>query len=103
MENHYPSIDVLQSVSRVMPHVIDERHKSYAGKFIDALSTYKKFEDMINLGAYKQGANFKVDHAISIVEKLKNYMKQDMNERIDYPDSMQGLYAIFDSLEKINA
>ena len=44
-----------------------------------------------------------MDHAISIVEKLKNYMKQDMNERIDYPDSMQGLYAIFDSLEKINA
>ncbi len=103
MENHYPSIDVLQSVSRVMPHVIDERHRQYAGKFVDALSTYKKFEDMINLGAYKQGANFKVDQAISIVEKLKNYMKQDMNELIDYPDSIQGLYSIFDAPVKSDA
>ncbi len=103
MENHYPSIDVLQSVSRVMPHVIDERHKSYAGRFIEVLSTYKKFEDMINLGAYKQGSNYKVDYSIKIIDRLKNYLKQDMNDLIDYTDSIQGLYSIFDEMEKDNA
>ncbi len=103
MENHYPSIDILQSVSRVMPHVIDDRHKEYAGKFVEALSIYKKYEDMINLGAYKQGSNFKVDYSIKLIERLKHYLKQDMNDLIDFTDSLQGLYAIFDQMEKVNA
>lgn len=98
-ENHYPSIDILQSVSRVMPNIIDERHKEYSNRFLDVFSTYKKFEDMINLGAYKQGSNFKVDYSIKIIERLKNYLRQDVNERIDYADSIQGLYLIFDDLE----
>lgn len=103
MENHYPSIDILQSISRVMPHVIDKRHREYAGKFIEALSTYRKFEDMINLGAYKQGSNFKVDYSIKIIERLRSYLRQDMNDLVDYSDSMQGLYSIFDEMEKVNA
>lgn len=103
MENHYPSIDVLQSISRVMPNVIDQRHREYAGKFIDALSTYKKFEDMINLGAYKPGSNFKVDYAIKLIERLKAYLKQDMRELIDFTDSVQGMFGIFDEMENENA
>ena len=96
MENQYPSIDILQSISRVMPNIIEEKHKEYASKFVDTLSTYKKFEDMINLGAYKQGSNFKVDFAIKLIERIKSYLKQDMHNLIDYADSLQGLYCIFD-------
>ncbi len=96
MENHYPSIDVLQSVSRVMPHVVDRRHRDFAAKFIDVLSTYRKFEDMINLGAYKKGSNFKVDYAISIIDTLRQYLRQDMDTLMDYTDSIQSLYSIFD-------
>lgn len=103
MENHYPSIDVLQSISRVMPHVIDERHKAYAGRFMEVFSTYKKFEDMINLGAYKHGSNFKVDYSIRLIDKLKNYLRQDMNAHVDFADSIQSLYFIFDEMEKGNA
>ncbi len=103
MENHYPSVDILQSVSRVMPHIIDDRHKEYAARFIEVFSTYKKFEDMINLGAYKQGSNFRVDYSIKIIDKLKNYLRQDMNKLIDYADSVQGLYFLFDETEKENA
>jgi flagellum-specific ATP synthase len=102
MENHYPSIDILQSVSRVMPHIIDDRHKEYAGKFIEMLSIYKKFEDMINLGAYKHGTNPRVDTAIQIIDRLKSYLKQDMNEHIDYPNALQGMYCIFDEMEMSN-
>ncbi len=103
MENHFPSIDILQSVSRVMPHVIGERQKECAGRFVEVLATYKKFEDMINLGAYKKGSNVKVDHAIGIIERLKKYLKQDMNELIDYADAVQGLYLMFDETGKVNA
>ncbi|RJQ22417.1 MAG: FliI/YscN family ATPase [Nitrospiraceae bacterium] len=103
MDNHYPSIDVLQSISRVMPHVIDDRHREYAGRFIEAMSTYKRFEDMINLGAYKHGSNFKVDYSIKLIERLKNYLKQDMSEFIDFADSLQGLYFIFDGMESEHA
>jgi len=103
MENHYPSIDILQSISRVMSHVIDERHREYAGRFIEILSTYKKFEDMINLGAYKPGSNYKVDYSISLIDKLRNYLRQNMNEHIDFADSVQGLYFIFDEMGKVNA
>lgn len=103
MENHYPSIDILQSTSRVMPHVIDEKHKSQAGKFVEVLSTYKRFEDMINLGAYKQGSNLKVDYAIRLIDQLKRYLRQDMNELVDYADSVQGLSLMFDDMEKEDA
>lgn len=99
MENHYPSIDILQSISRVMPHIVAERHKDCADKFIDAFSTYKKFEDMINLGAYKQGSNFKVDYSIKMIERLKNYLKQHEHDLIDFTDAVQGLYSIFDEME----
>jgi len=96
MENHYPSIDILQSVSRVMPQVIDERHREYASRFIETYATYRKFEDMINLGAYKHGSNFKVDYAIRLIDKMRSYLRQDMNEFVDFADSLQALYCIFD-------
>lgn len=103
MENHYPAIDVLQSISRTMPHVIEEKHKQYASKFIDALATYKKFEDMINLGAYKQGSNKKVDYAIDVIDRLNNYLRQDTHEMIDYADALQSLFFIIDEAEKAHA
>jgi len=99
MENHYPSIDILQSVSRVMPQVIEEKHRQYASRFIETYATYKKFEDMINLGAYKSGSNFKVDFAIRLIERMRAYLRQDMNEFVDMADSLQALYCIFDEAE----
>ena len=95
-ENHYPSIDILQSISRVMPDIVDVRHQEYASKFIEILATYKKFEDLINLGAYKEGSNRKVDYALKVVDRLKKYLKQDLTERCDIADSMQDLYFIFE-------
>jgi flagellum-specific ATP synthase len=96
MENHYPAIDILQSISRVMPDIVDTRHKEYASKFIEVMATYKKFEDMINLGAYKTGSNPKVDHAIKMIDALKAYLRQGMKERRDMADSLQGLYCTFE-------
>jgi len=99
IENHYPSIDVLQSISRVMLDIIDSRHREYAAKFIEILAIYRKFEDLINLGAYKEGSNPKVDYAIKMMDNLKSYLRQDISERYDISDSIQDLYLIFEESE----
>jgi flagellum-specific ATP synthase len=96
MENHYPAIDILQSISRVMPDIVDARHKEYASKFVETMATYKKFEDMISLGAYKTGSNARVDYAVKVIDTLKTYLRQEMSERRDIGDSLQGLYFAFD-------
>lgn len=96
MEGLYPSIDVLQSISRVMPDIVDDRHRELASRFIELMATYKKFEDMINLGAYKAGTNLKLDRAIEMIDKLRSYIRQDMRSRRDFADSLQGLSLIFE-------
>jgi len=100
MENHYPAIDVLNSISRLMPDIVDVRQKEYAGKFVETLARYKKLEDMINLGMYKEGSNHQVDYAIGMIEKLKSYLRQGMDEKRDYSDCLQGLYCLFDRGEE---
>lgn len=96
MENLYPSIDILQSISRVMPDVVEPNHMEYSSKFVETFALYKKFEDMINLGAYKEGANHKVDYAIKKIDKLKSFIRQGIDEKRDFTDSVQGLYLLFD-------
>lgn len=96
MEGLYPAVDVLQSISRLMPDLTKELHRQYAMKFNDTFSTYKKFEDMINLGAYKDGSNPKVDYAIKMLDSMKAYIRQDMSEKRDLADSIQDLMLIFD-------
>ncbi len=96
MENLYPSIDILQSISRVMPDIVEPDHRKFSSKFVETFAIYKKFEDMINLGAYKEGSNQKVDYAIKKVDKLKSYIRQAIDEKRDFADSIQGLYLIFD-------
>lgn len=97
MENHYPAIDVLQSISRLMPDIVDAKHKELASRFMDTMAAYKRVEDMINLGAYKEGSNPRVDFAIRMIDKLRGYLRQGMHERRDFADSLQGLYFLFEN------
>ncbi len=96
-EGLYPSVDVMQSISRVMPDIVDPTHRQYALKFVETYSTYKKYEDMITIGAYKAGSNPKVDKAVEMYDRLKRYIKQDINEKRDLADSLQALYLLFDT------
>jgi len=97
MENHYPAIDVLQSISRLMPDIVNPKHKELASRFMETMAAYKRVEDMINLGAYKEGSNPKVDYAIQMIDKLRAYLRQGMAERRDFADSLQGLYFLFEN------
>jgi flagellum-specific ATP synthase len=76
-KNHYPAIDVLQSISRVMNKVITNEHRIVASHLRNLLASYREMEDLINVGAYTKGTNEKVDKAISIYDDLVNLLRQE--------------------------
>jgi flagellum-specific ATP synthase len=84
-KNHYPAIDILQSISRVMIDVVDDEQKSKANQLVNIMATYKKAEDLINIGAYVSGSNHEIDHAIKMIDKVNKYLCQNINEKIDFP------------------
>jgi flagellum-specific ATP synthase len=90
-QNHYPSIDVLNSKSRVMNDVVDEEHREFANKFISTYATYKSAEDLINIGAYKKGSNRDIDYAISKIEQIRSFLKQRVEESFSIEETIQVL------------
>ncbi len=78
--NHYPAIDVLGSISRVMPKVARKEHRIVASHLRDLLAAYKESEDLITVGAYARGSNAKVDKAIMIYDDLINLLRQQVEE-----------------------
>lgn len=83
--NHYPAIDVLQSVSRVMGKVVRREHQIVASHLRDLMAAYNETEDLINVGAYAKGTNPKVDKAIAINQDITDLLRQqvDDSQRID--------------------
>jgi len=81
--NHYPAVDVLESVSRLVNDIASEEERVIMGLARDYLALYRKNEDIINLGAYAQGSNPKVDRAVHVYELVMEFLKQAYNERTD--------------------
>lgn len=92
-QNHYPAIDVLQSISRVMEAVAEPEHKQDAGRIKEVLATYRKAEDLINIGAYTIGSNPKIDDAIGRIEAINRFLRQDVQEVADLEGSIAALHA----------
>ncbi|MBC8062233.1 MAG: flagellar protein export ATPase FliI [Clostridiaceae bacterium] len=93
-KNHYPAIDVLSSISRLMSEIADEEHKEAASFYRDLLATYRDSEDLINIGAYVKGSNKKVDLAINYNESINKFLKQKMNEHNSLENSLSILKSI---------
>ncbi|WP_411170343.1 flagellar protein export ATPase FliI [Clostridium sp. MB05] len=96
-KNHYPAIDILNSVSRLMPNIAADIHKECASTGRDLLATYKEAEDLINLGAYVKGSNKKIDIAIQYNDRLNSYLKQGIEEKSDFDTSLENLISMFRS------
>ena len=94
-KNHYPAIDVLASVSRVMPNIISEEHKKFANKFKETLAIYREAEDLINIGAYVKGSDEKIDYAIQTNDMLNRYLRQGIQEKVNYTEAVESLKKIF--------
>jgi len=94
-KNHYPAIDVLNSISRLMSEVADDNHKQAASFARDLMATYKNSEDLINIGAYVKGSNKKIDISIQYNDEITAYLKQGMKEHSGFVESIQKLQNIF--------
>ena len=95
-KGQFPAIDPLQSVSRVMPDVVDIEHRKRAIVFNEILATYKEAEDLINIGAYVKGSNPQIDHALSKINLLRGFLKQDMMEKTLYEETISRLNQIIE-------
>ena len=85
---HYPAIDVLESISRVMNDVTTSQHLSASSKLLDTLATYKEAEDLINIGAYVKGNNPKIDYSISKIEQIQQFLRQGIREKAELQSSI---------------
>ena len=94
-KNHYPAIDVLASISRVMSAVASKEHKMLAGRMKNVMATYSEAEDLINIGAYKMGSNKSIDYAISKIDAVNDFLLQATDEKIDFEDVLGTLESIF--------
>ncbi len=93
--NHYPAIDVLQSISRLMKDIVDDEQKLNVEKVLDVMATYKRYEDVITIGAYKEGTNPKLDIAIQMMGKIRPFLKQDVSEKVTFDEGLKQLRDIF--------
>ena len=95
-QNHYPAIDVLQSISRCMSQIASKEHKKYAGQLKNVMATYNEAEDLINIGAYKAGSNPRIDFAISKIDAVNEYLLQETDSKFDFENEISMLKGIFD-------
>ena len=94
-KNHYPAIDVLASISRVMSAVAAKDHKKAAGQLKNVMATYSDAEDLINIGAYKKGSNPEIDFAIQKMPEVNRFLLQQTDEKFDFDEEVQMLMDIF--------
>ena len=97
--NQYPAIDVAASVSRVMRSVIDKGHNDIAGELKDLMATYAAHEDLINIGAYVKGSNARLDQAISVMDRLKAFLKQNITENAPIAECVAMMNGILRSVK----
>jgi flagellum-specific ATP synthase len=90
-QNHYPAIDVLASVSRLMVELVNEGHSRASGELRSILATYRDNQDLINIGAYSKGSNPGIDKAISMIQTINDFLKQRVDEKVSYADTTSRL------------
>jgi flagellum-specific ATP synthase len=87
-KGHYPAVDVLSSISRVMYDIVEDDHLNMARKLVKVLATYKEAEDLINIGAYIDGTDPNIDYAKKNIQKINSFLQQDINKSITFNESI---------------
>lgn len=93
--NDFPAIDVLDSISRLMPDVTSPQQQQMAGRLRDLLAAYREAADLIEIGAYQAGSNPRVDEALKYYEAIKSFLRQGEDEYYSFKDTLAHLAAIF--------
>ena len=79
-QNHYPAIDVLESVSRLVRDLLTPEQLVLAGRARESMAVYRRNQDLIAIGAYPQGSNAQIDHAIRLREPLASLLRQPLGQ-----------------------
>ncbi|WP_242832556.1 flagellar protein export ATPase FliI [Desulfosporosinus orientis] len=95
MQNQFPAIDILQSVSRVMNDVVSQEQLELAGKVREHIAVYRDAKDLIDIGAYTPGSNPKIDAAIAHMDRILAFNRQRVDEQVKYEEMLQHLKGIF--------
>ena len=93
--NHYPAIDVLNSISRVMTHLVAQEQKDLAGRMRQTLAVYRDAEDMVNIGAYVAGQNADIDAALRHIGPARAFLQQAVEENEPYGAMLEKMRAVF--------
>lgn len=92
---HYPAIDILSSVSRILPSITTEEHRKWIGQIREVLANYKKNELLIRIGEYKPGSDRAADFAIKYVEKVNRFLRQKIEEKCSFEETLQQMKLLF--------
>jgi type III secretion protein N (ATPase) len=89
--NHYPAIDILQSISRCQNAIIDSAHKKAASHLREILAKYKEVELLLKIGEYEKGSDRETDEAIAKIDRVNAFLKQGLSERPTYAETLEML------------
>ena len=99
---HYPAVDILQSVSRLMPAVVSPEHCAAARKLKEIYATYIDAEDLINIGAFSRGSNRRIDGAISLIDQINEFLVQPVRQRTLFAETEKQLIAITRAWDRLD-
>jgi flagellum-specific ATP synthase len=91
---HYPAVDILQSISRLMPAVTNEQHNIAARKLKEIYAIYIDAEDLLNIGAFSPGNNRRIDGAIALIDRIREFLVQSVRDRTDFTETVRRLTVI---------
>jgi len=98
---HYPAVDILKSISRLMSSVVSDEHRAAAQKLREIYATYADAEDLINIGAFSPGSNRRIDGAVSLIDKINEFLVQGVRQRTPFDETVTRLVAITRAWDKL--
>lgn len=98
---HYPAVDILGSVSRLMPVVTSNAHKLAAQKLREIYAIYNDAEDLISIGAFSPGSNRRIDGAVTLIDRIRDFLIQPIRERTAFDETVRRLTTITRSWDEL--
>jgi flagellum-specific ATP synthase len=98
---HYPAVDILQSISRLMPVIASDEHKRAAQRLKEIYAIYRDAEDLINIGAFSPGSNPRIDGAVALIDKIREFLVQPTRERTEFSETVRRLTSISQSWDRL--
>lgn len=99
--SHYPAVDILQSISRLMPAITSRDHKLAAQRLKEIYAIYRDAEDLINIGAFSPGSNPRIDGAVALIDEIRNFLVQPVRDKTDFSETVRRLTSISQSWDRL--